>query len=504
MAFPFISVIIFTPFVAGMLILMLPADRKAEVKVIAAAAAFISLILSLWLFFTYDREAARLATDWAGRIQFEEKIAWVPSLGLSYHVGGDGFNIPLLLLTSLILFAGVLVSWHIEHRAREFFAFLMVLATGIFGGFAALDLFLLVFFYEMAIFPIYVMIAVWGSTRKEFAAMKLTLYILVGSIIALVGLFAIYFKAGLGTFDMVEIYQRGNLDATFQRIWFLPVFVGFGVLASLWPFHVWSPDGYVAAPTVVSMLHAGVLKNMGAYVALRTGIQLMPEGARFWMPFIVFLTVVNIVYAAMVAMSQRDFKYVFGFASVGHMGIVLLGFSTLNLVGLTGTGVQMFIHGAMSAIFFSIVGMVYDRAHTRDIPSLGGFVRIMPIPTLAFLIAGLSSMGMPGLAGFVAEIQIFIGVWLAYAPQHWWFPWLAVVASTGVIITAAYILRVAYNVFFGELRPEFADLPGVTLMDKIAVTLLAIPLIVIGVYPSIIMPLAQTGAASIASLFGGA
>jgi len=492
--FPVLTVIWLTPIVGAVLILLIPKERFTEIRMTALAAAFIAMALSLSAYFAYDTDV--------GGWQFEETAEWVPSLGISYHVGADGVNLPMLALTGVVIFTGVLISWGINDRPREFFAFLLLLTGGVFGVFVSLDLFLLFFFYELAIFPMYVLIATWGSTRKEYASMKLTLYLLVGSIIALVGILALYFEADLGTFDMLKLAEAG-VSTDFQRLWFLPVFLGFGVLAGIWPFHNWSPDGHVAAPTAVSMLHAGVLMKLGAYAALRVGVQLLPEGAEYWLPYVIFLVTVNVVYGSLIAMVQRDFKYVIGFSSVSHMGLVTMGFATMNSTGMSGAALQMFSHGIMTALFFAVVGMVYDRAHTRDIPSLGGFAKIMPIPAIAFIIGGLVSMGMPGLSGFVAELQIFMGLWSA-DKVAWYYPWIAMISATGIVVTAAYVLRVVQRVFFGELKPEFADLPGITFLDKTALFILSGILILVGVYPQILMSLIEVGVAPLAALFGGA
>jgi NADH-quinone oxidoreductase subunit M len=492
--FPVLTVIWLTPIIGAVLILLIPKERYTEIRMTALAAAFIVMALSLSAYFAYDKDV--------GGWQFEETAEWVPSLGISYHVGADGVNLPMLALTGIVIFTGVLVSWGISDRPREFFAFLLLLTGGVFGVFVSLDLFLLFFFYELSIFPMYVLIATWGSTRKEYASMKLTLYLLAGSIIALVGIMALYFEADLGTFDMLRLAEAG-VSTDFQRLWFLPVFLGFGVLAGIWPFHNWSPDGHVAAPTAVSMLHAGVLMKLGAYAALRVGVQLLPEGAKYWLPYVIFLVTVNVVYGSLIAMVQRDFKYVIGFSSVSHMGLVTMGFATMNSTGMSGAALQMFSHGIMTALFFAVVGMVYDRAHTRDIPSLGGFAKIMPIPAIAFIIGGLVSMGMPGLSGFVAELQIFMGLWSA-GNVAWYYPWIAMISATGIVVTAAYVLRVVQRVFFGELKPEFANLPGITFLDKTALVILSGILILVGVYPQIIMSLIEVGVAPLAALFGGA
>ena len=417
MQFPILSIIVFTPITAAVLLQLIPSERMTEIRVTALAAAFFAMFLSAWVYFSYDAGA--------GGYQFVEKYDWLPVLGISYHVGVDGISAPLVLLTGVVMFTGVLISWGIDDRPREFFTFLFILATGVFGVFVALDLFGLFFFYEIAVFPMYLLIAIWGwKVTREYAAMKLTLYLFIGSVIALVGGLAMYFTSGLNTFDMLAL-ENANFSQEFQIFWFPFVFFGFAVLGGIFPFHNWSPDGHVAAPTAVSMFHAGVLMKLGAFAALRVGIMLLPEGAQFHLPWIILLALVNVVYGAYIAMVQTDFKYVIGFSSVSHMGLVMIGFATLTREGFIGAGVQMFSHGIMTALFFAVVGMVYDRAHTREIPELGGFARAMPLVAVAFIIGGLVSMGMPGFSGFIAEFPIFMGLWN-------YRPWIAIVAAISI------------------------------------------------------------------------
>ncbi|MFQ6100288.1 MAG: NuoM family protein [Anaerolineae bacterium] len=495
MNFPLLSVIIFAPAVTAVLILLLPKDRQTEPKVLAAAGSFISLALAIWGFLAYDRGA--------GGYQFVEQAPWIPAIGSSYHVGVNGMGVMLVLLNGLLLFSAVLISWHIDDRPREFFALLLLMGVGVFGAFTMLDLFLLVLFYELVLFPIYILIVTWGwKPLREYGAMKLTLYLLLGSLVSLVGILAIYFTSGLGTFDMVALEGVGFSPA-FQRIWFLPIFMGFAVLASIWPFYSWSPDGYAAAPTAVSMLHAGVLKNVGAFTAFRVAVLLLPEGAQFWMPYLVFLMVVNVIYATFIALVHTDFKYIIGFASVAHMGIVLMGFAALNELGWSGAVTQMFAHGIIAAMSFAIVGMVYDRTHNREIKELGGMVRRLPQPAIAFIVAGLASMGMPGLLGFIAEVQVFLGLWRA-ADLAPWYPVVAIVSAVGILGTAAYILRALQYVFFGALKPKYADVPPVSPLDKVALVMLSTVLIVGGLFPALITPLIRSGVESVLALLGGA
>lgn len=488
MNFPVLSVIVFTPIVAGVILMFFPQDRHDWIRWFALAAATMALLLSLVVFIGYDSAE--------GGYQFQERAAWIPALGISYFVGVDGISAPLVLLTGIVIFTGVLISWRLDDRPREFFLFLFILASGVFGVFVSLDLFQLFFFYEIALFPMFLLIAIWGwKVTREYAAMKLTLYLFIGSVIALVGGLVMVFSSGLDTFDMLQL-QTAGFSTTFQRIWFPFVFFGFAVLAGIFPFHNWSPDGHVAAPTAVSMFHAGVLMKLGAFAALRVGIVLLPEGARFWAPLILVLASINVIYGAFIAMVQTDFKYVIGFSSVSHMGLVLLGFATLNRDGLTGAGIQMFSHGVMTALFFAVVGMVYDRAHTREIPRLGGISKVMPLAAVAFIVGGLVSMGMPGLSGFVAEFPIFMGLWRTQ-------PIIAIVVVISIVITAAYIMRIIGKVFFGAMPEEFEGRFGdVLVQDKVALVLLSGLLVLIGIYPAVMAPMVASGAEAVLRALG--
>jgi NADH-quinone oxidoreductase subunit M len=503
MNFPVLSVITFTPVVAAALILLLPAQRRNETRALALAAATFALILSFWVYFNYDQAA--------GGYQFIERYNWLPVLGISLYFGVDGISAPLVLLTGVVMFTGVLISWGDDHphvmagiqdRPREFFAFLFILAAGVLGVFVSLDLFMLFFFYEIAVFPMYLLIAIWGWVQtREYAAMKLTLYLFVGSVVSLVGVLAMYWAQYENTrvlsFDMLQM-ESASFSQAFQDIWFLPVFLGFAVLGGFWPFHNWSPDGHVAAPTAVSMFHAGVLMKLGAFAALRVGIMLLPQGAQTWAWLIMLFAAVAVVYGAYIAFVQTDFKYMVGFSSVSHMGLVMLGFSTLNRDGLLGSGLQMFSHGVMTALFFAVVGMIYDRAHTRQIPELGGIAKIMPFATIGFIIGGLVSMGMPLFSGFVAEFPIFMGVW-----NRQWL--VAVISSISIVITAAYIMRNIRQVFFGDVPERFeGHLTDVTVLDKVAIATLCLFMIVIGLFPGFMVPLVETGVNNILRLLGGA
>ncbi len=504
MNFPILSIITFLPFVAAVIMLLMPANRKTEVRGVALATAAIDLLLAGWMYGQY------LLGELTG-YQFIETYNWLPALGITLKFGVDGMSAPLVLLTGIVMFTGVLISWGdddkhvmsgIQDRPREFFAFLFLLAGGVFGVFVSLDLFMLFFFYEIAVFPMYLLIAIWGWVKtREYAAMKLTLYLFIGSVIALVGALAMYWtqyqNTGVLSFDMIQMESAG-FSAAFQYAWFLPVFFGFAVLGGIWPFHNWSPDGHVAAPTAVSMFHAGVLMKLGAFAALRVGVMLLPEGAKQWAWLVMSFAGVAVVYGAYIAFVQTDMKYMIGFSSVSHMGLVVLGVSTLNHNGLVGAGVQMFSHGIMTALFFAITGMIYDRAHTRMIPELGGIAKVMPFATIGFIIGGLVSMGMPGFSGFIAEFPIFMGVW-----EEQWL--LAVVASISIIITAAYIMINIRKVFFSPMPEKLEGHIGdVTVLDKVAIATLSFLMIVIGVFPAVMVPMVERGVENILRLLGGA
>jgi NADH-quinone oxidoreductase subunit M len=489
MQIPYLSLLIFTPVVAGVLLLLYPAQKRTLIRVTALISALITLALSVILFFRYDTQAAGY--------QFLEKLDWLPSLGISYFVGIDGISAAMELMAGLVVISGVLVSWRVEDRPREFFAFLMFLAASVFGVFASLDLFQLFFFFELAIFPKYLMIVIWGYPKtREYGAMKLTIYLFLGSMAALAGALAIYSASGLHTFNLLEL-EKAGFPIEVQRLWFPFIFIGFGVLGGLFPFHSWAPDGHVAAPTAVSMLLAGVEMKVGAFAALRVGLMLLPEGMRAWAPLIIVLATINVVYGAFIAMIQTDFKYVIGFSSVSHMGLVFIGFATLTPEGLTGAGLQMFSHGVMTALFFSIVGMVYDRAHTRNIQELGGMAKYMPMAMVGFVVGGLVSMGMPGFSGFVAEIPIYLGAWKSY-------PLSAILAVISIVVTAAYILLVVRRVFFGEVPRAISEgVSDITLADKVVIVMLSLVMILIGIFPSLLVPVIQAGVKHIMFLVGG-
>src|SRR5437764_9658071 len=415
------------------MLMVLPGNNGRAARTVALMAAVAGFVLAL---------AGVLGANGA-EIETITKVSWIPSLGIEYHLAADGISFSLVLLTGIAAIAGVLFSWNIEHRAKEFFAFYLALIGGVYGVFLSFDLFLLFVFYELAIIPKYFLIAIWGSTRREYGAMKLALYSFVGSAMVLVGIIAAFVISGAKTMSLFEL-AKYPFPPSFQMWAFPLVFVGFAILAGMWPFHTWAPTGHVAAPTAASMLLAGVVMKLGAYGSLRVAMTLFPHGLdawgfhilgfESWRDVLSVMAAIGIVYGAMVALVQKDFKFVIGYSSVSHMGFVLLGLLTLNTIGLSGAVLQMFSHGVIAGLLFAVVGrMVYDRTHTRDLDALQHMTlnKTIPFAAVTFVIASVASMGLPGFSGFVAELQVLIGAWQTY-------PTLAVIGGIGILIGVAY------------------------------------------------------------------
>jgi NADH-quinone oxidoreductase subunit M len=422
-------------------------------------------------------------------VQTLTKVPWLASLGIEYFLARDGISTCLVLLTGIAAVVGVLFAWNVEHRVKEFFAFYLALIGGVYGVFLSFDLFLLFVFYELAIIPKYFLIAIWGSTNRQYGAMKLALYSFVGSAMVLIGLIGAYIVAGGQTTNLLELAQFPFPEA-FQYWAFPLVFLGFAILAGIWPFHTWAPTGHVAAPTAASMLLAGVVMKLGAYGALRVAMTLFPLGLKAWQGTFGLLAVIGIVYGAMVALVQKDFKFVIGYSSVSHMGFVLLGLVTLNEIGLTGAVLQMFSHGIIAGLLFAVVGrMVYDRAHTRELTVLEtmDLTRNIPFASGTFVLAGFASMGLPGFSGFVAELQVLIGAWHA-------FPGYAILAGLGILIGVAYTLRALQKSFFPDLPAEHRGSGGamelmepITFPERVGAILLIATTLLVGLFPSLLL-----------------
>ena len=467
---------IYISFIGVLVLMLLPKGNAALARKVALLFAAAGLGIGI----------AGFAQFKAGEIVTVSDIPWVPSLGIHYLLAADGVSLTLVLLTGIAAVVGILFSWNIEHRAKEFFAFYLALIGGVYGVFLSFDLFLLFVFYEIAIVPKYFIIAIWGSTRREYGAMKLALYSFVGSAMVLIGLIAAYVISGAHTFNVEELAQY-PFPHEFQMWAFPLVFIGFAILAGMWPFHTWAPTGHVAAPTAASMLLAGVVMKLGAYGCLRMAMTLFPDGLAAWKNVFAALAIIGIIYGAMVALVQKDFKFVIGYSSVSHMGFVLLGLMSLNAIGLSGAVLQMFSHGIIAGLLFAVVGrMVYDRTHTRDLDELHSMRLGKALPFVAgtFVIACIASMGMPGFSGFAAEFQVIIGAWKA-------FPTLAILTGIGILIGIAYTLRALLKAFFGEgeepgERPH-EPMPPISFPEKLGALLLIAVSLAIGLFPRILL-----------------
>jgi NADH-quinone oxidoreductase subunit M len=473
---------IYTSFIGMLVLMLLPAGQAWLARRIALLAATVGLIIAIVAVLQRKPDAG---------IEPITQVAWIPGLGISYYLAADGISLTLVLLTGLAAVVGILFSWNIEYRAKEFFAFYLALIGGVYGVFLSFDVFLLFVFYELAIIPKYFLIAIWGSTNKEYGAMKLALYSFVGSAMVLIGIVAAYVVSGANTMNLEKLAQY-PFPASFQYWVFPLVFVGFAILAGMWPFHTWAPTGHVAAPTAASMLLAGVVMKLGAYGALRVAMTLFPLGLAQWRNEIALLAVIGIVYGATVALVQKDFKFVIGYSSVSHMGFVILGLvtiSSIGTVGLSGAVLQMFSHGIIAGLLFGVVGrMVYDRTHTRDLPLLEGMglSKAMPFAAGTFAVAGFASMGLPGFSGFAAEFQVLLGAWQT-------FPTFAVLAGFGVLVGIAYTLRVLQKVFFNDIVPaseaEAHPLPPISVPERIGAVILIAATLIIGIYPNLLLNL---------------
>lgn len=522
-----LSLIVFVPLIAVLLLFFLPAKNNIAVRMVATGASFIVLFMCLVLLFDFDR---------SGGLQYVEKHVWISELGIQYFLALDGMGLLLVFLNALILFCGVLASFALKEKVKEFHILLLLLATGVFGVFLSFDLFLFFLFYELAVFPMFFLIGIWGSGRKIYAAMKLTLLLFFGSSFVLLAFLALswlnYMHTGVPSFDIQAIsaaVRQGNFSFSTQitfGVWqvdfamfFYPVlFVGFGLLSGLFPFHTWSPDGHASAPTAVSMLHAGVLMKLGAFGILRIAIPFLPEAALTWSLFFALVGLVNVVYGAFCALNQTDLKYIVGYSSVSHMGFVLIGVSVLNMASMQGAVLQMFAHGLMTALCFFLIGIIYGRTGKRDIRELGGLAQPMPFVALSFSVAAFASLGLPGLPGFLAELMIMIGAMKnALSPL---FGLISLLALGGILVTAIYLLRAVQYIFYASPGNQEADLKTVTenpvsaegsvlaikdagIIERAGLIVLLAMLFLTGILPAWAVKLVQGSVESLVSVLGG-
>ena len=464
---------IYITFAGAIVLLVLPRVFARWIALLTAAAGF---AVGLATFFCDDVELDRFTTV--------VRVAWVPALGMNYHLALDGISLTLVLVTGIAAISAVLFSWDVTDRANEFFFWLLLVVGGSYGVFLSADLFLLFLFYELVIVPKYFLIAIFGSTNKEYGAMKLTLYSFFGGALVLLGIIAAYVSGG-----SLDLNQLAQIQFAPQlQSWAFPVlFLGFAVLAGIWPLHTWAPTGHVAAPTAGSMLLAGIVMKLGAYASLRVAMNLFPEGFQMWRNWIAVLAVIGIVYAAAVALRQRDLKFVIGYSSVSHMGFVLLGLATANLFGVSGAVLQMFSHGVIGALLFAVAGrMIYRRTHTRELDALAGMnlARVLPFAAFTFVVAAAASMGIPGFSGFAAEITILIGAWKSYPVAVW-------ITGVGMVLVAAFTLRALKRAFFdvdlANAGPPAPEMEPITIPEKLGAGLLMFATLAVGLYPKLLL-----------------
>jgi NADH-quinone oxidoreductase subunit M len=480
-----ITAIILSPIVGAIALMFVPQEREKWVRWIATIFTGLSLLLAMHCVYHYDKTL--------GGYQWVERLPWIPPLGIHYQVGLDGISVVLMLLHTLCSFTGVLVSYRVQKRVKEYYIFYLLLIGGVAGVFAALDLFFFYLFYEMAVIPMFPLIGIWGSKDKEYATMKLTLYLTAGAVLALIGLSIVYLASGAQTFDLIflERYLAQNPLPSQLQVWVFPfLLVGFGVIAPMWPLHSWSPLGHASAPAAVSMLHAGVLMKLGSYAILRIAMQLLPVGASYWMPWVAIIAIMNILYGGFVAMSQKDIKFTIGYSSSSHMGYVLLGLACMNPVGLNGAVLLMFAHGIMTALAFAAIGHIYDQTHTRITAEWGGLARQVPFVSTLFIMAAMASSGLPGFANFVSELLIFFASWNVYR-------WSALAAVFGIVTTAFYMLRTVRTAFFGPLNPKWAGLKDATHFEKIPYLILLAALMIVGIWPRFLLEIISTATPNI-------
>lgn len=455
-------------------------DMK-QIRTVAVIGSSIQLGLAIYTLIRFLAERA------AGNVEemlFQASTVWYAPLNIHYAVGVDGISVAMLLLSAIIVFAGVFASWKIEPLSKEFFLWLILLSIGVFGFFISIDLFTMFMFYEVALIPMYLLIGVWGSGKKNYSAMKLTLMLMGGSALLMLGILGIYYHSsadGNNTMNLLEIAHNNAIPHQWQYFLFPLTFVGFGILGAMFPFHTWSPDGHASAPTAVSMLHAGVLMKLGGYGCFRVAIYLMPFAANELSWIFLILTGISVVYGAFSACVQTDLKYINAYSSVSHCGLVLFAILMLNNTAMTGAVMQMLSHGLMTALFFALIGMIYGRTHTRDIREMGGLMKIMPFLSVCYVIAGLASLGLPGLSGFVAEMTIFVGSFQHADTFHRVF---TIIACCSIVITAVYILRVVGKLLYGKVQNEHhRELTDATWWERLSAVTLIICVAGLGCFP---------------------
>jgi NADH-quinone oxidoreductase subunit M len=468
--FPILTFMTFVPLLGMIVVMFLKRESVNAVRWTSAFFSFVPLVASVFLLTGYDYSTSTM--------QFIERYTWFPEVGIQYFMGADGLSVPMLFLTALLSFVSIIGSFGIKDRVKEYFAWFLLLEVGMMGVFCALDFFLFYIFWEIMLVPMYFLIGVWGGPRREYAAIKFFLYTLFGSVFMLIGILALYFTTG--SLDMMELIRQNSLYThTFQLWIFAAFFIAFAIKVPVWPFHTWLPDAHVEAPTAVSVILAGILLKMGTYGLLRVSFPMFPEAVKTYAVWIAVLGLIGIIYGALVSMAQKDLKKLVAYSSVSHMGFCMLGMAAINEVGISGCLFQMFSHGVITGALFLLVGVIYDRAHTREIAAFGGLGAKLPVYTGIFVLFGMASLGLPSLSGFVSEFMVFVGSFKSiFIPK-----WIVIAAVLGVILTAGYILRMIQHIFLGPFNTRWENLTEINFREIFTLTPLAIFTILIGVYP---------------------
>ncbi len=474
------------PLASALVLMAMPAGNAKAIRrfSLAANAAVLALVVFLAIAFAMNPPVAEVGST-RSALAFATKLPWFTSLNIYYQIGVDAISMTLMVLAAVIVFTGTIASWNITDKTKEFFILFQVLAAGVFGSFISFDLFAFFVFNELTLIPTYLLIGLFGSGRKEYAAMKLNLMLMGGSALILVGILGLFFQSGIRSFDILELSQI-PFDRSFQMWAFPALFLGFGILGNMFPFHIWSPDGHASAPTAISMLLAGVHMKLGSYGCLRIAMYLLPEGASQWMSVFLVLAVAGTVWGAVVAIKQKDLKYLNAYASVSHCGLVFVGLAVMTTIGLRGAVLQMLAHGFITATVFCLIGMIYSRTHTRHIPDMGGLMAKMPFLGVTFAIAGFAALGLPGMAGFAAELNIFLG---GFASESLLSRLGTAVAIGSIVLAAVYVLRATNSILHGPEREENSHLTDATFLEKVPVVLLLLCILAMGLYPGPIVSL---------------
>src|SRR3989339_1735326 len=477
--FPLLSSAVFLPILGILILFFIPKNKTALIRTTSGIVTFITLIVSLIIFANFNINDPGL--------QLQERLSWIPQVNINYHLGVDGLSYSMVFLTALLCFLACIASNSIKERIKEYYIFFLLLEAGMIGVFLALDLFLFYVFWEITLVPMYFLIGIWGGSRKEYAAIKFFLYTLAGSVFMLLGILALYFNSAPHTFSIVELIAQNSLfPRLFQNIIFAALFFGFAIKVPVFPFHTWLPDAHVEAPTPASVLLAGVLVKMGGYGVFRVSYPILPEAAKFFAPAIAVLALINIVYGAYVAMAQTDFKKMVAYSSVSHMGFVMLGLAALTPIGFSGAYLQMFNHGIITGAMFLLVGVLYDRAHTRDMNAFGGLREVAPVFSGLLIFFSLASLGLPGLSGFISEFLSLLGAFNS-------FRLVTIISVTGIIVTAGYILFMIQRILLGPLNPKWKSLAEINTREILTLVPLLILTLALGVYPKLILDILNPG-----------